>query len=212
MLYTIRMGDTKYSTYEVRLRAVRAVHNGMPVADVAKAYHTHRATVHRWVARYNHGPGNKGLLRRPGSGRPCVIGQLTDRELLRIALKPASAYGYETDFWTSARMHQVLAEDYRVNASKVTVWRRLRQAGLTYKKPEPSYIEASEEDRRNWIETELPRVLETVKQYRAIVYFEDEASISLTAVAGKTWAPRGGKAIQKVTGNRGGISGMSAIT
>ena len=210
--YTICMGEAKYSTYDIRLRAVRAVQEGMAVIDVAKAYQTHRATVHRWVRRYQRNGGDKGLSRRPGSGRPRVIGQLTDEELLRIVLQPASVYGYETDFWTSGRVHQALGEEYGVMASRVTVWRRLRQAGLTYKKPERGYMEASEEDRRNWIENVLPHILETVRQYKAILYFEDEASISLTAVVGKTWAPRGKKAVQQVTGKRGSISAMSAIS
>ena len=34
----------------------------------------------------------------------------------------------------------------------------------------------------------------------------------MTAVLGKTWAPRGQTPIQKVTGKRGGISAMSAIS
>ena len=206
------MSEAKYSTYDIRLRAVRAVQEGMAVIDVAKAYQTHRATVYRWVGRYQRKGGNKGLIRKPGSGRPRIIGQLNDEELLRIVLHPASVYGYETDFWTSGRVHQALGEEYGVTASRVTVWRRLRQAGLTYKKPERRYMEASEEDRQNWIENELPHILETVKQYKAILYFEDEASISLTAVVGKTWALRGKKAVQKVTGKRGSISAMSAIS
>ena len=40
----------------------------------------------------------------------------------------------------------------------------------------------------------------------------NEANISLTALLGKTWAPRGRTPKQRVTGKRGGISAMSAIT
>lgn len=206
------MREATYSTYDIRVRAVRAVEEGMPVADVAKAYHTHRSTVHRWVSRYHQQGGTDGLVRRPGSGRPRVIGQLTDEELLRIVLEPASSYGYETDLWTSGRVHQVLDAHYGVTASTVTVWRRLRQAGLTYKTPERRYAEAREEDRRHWLDSELPRILDAAKQHNAVLYFEDEASISLTAVVGKTWALRGEKAIQKTTGARGTISAMSAIS
>ena len=44
------------------------------------------------------------------------------------------------------------------------------------------------------------------------VYFQDEANISLTALLGKTWAPCGQTPKQRVTGKRGGVSAMSAIT
>jgi transposase len=49
-------------------------------------------------------------------------------------------------------------------------------------------------------------------KFKAILYFQDEANISLTALLGKTWAPRGQTPKQRVTGKRGGVSAMSAIT
>ena len=48
--------------------------------------------------------------------------------------------------------------------------------------------------------------------YKAILYFEDESDISLTAVLGKTWAPKGKTPIQKVTGSRASVVAMSAIS
>jgi transposase-like protein len=41
-----------YSTYEIRVRAVRAVvEERLPVTVVAQAYGTDRSTVHRWISR-----------------------------------------------------------------------------------------------------------------------------------------------------------------
>lgn len=201
-----------YSTYEIRLRAVRAVQGGMAVTEVAKAYQTHRATIHRWLARYEEEGSDDGLLRKSGSGRPRIVGELSSSDLLNLVLKPASAYGYETDFWTCGRLRQVIGKEFNVTPSHVTVWRRLREAGLTYQKPERRYLEASEEQRQAWIETELPEIRRAVKKYKAILYFQDEAHLSLTALLGKTWSPRGKTPVQAVTGKRGGVSAMSAIS
>ena len=44
------------------------------------------------------------------------------------------------------------------------------------------------------------------------MYCEDEANVSLTAFLGKTWAPRGETPRVKVTGKRGGVAAMSAIS
>ncbi len=206
------MHEAKYSTYDIRVRAVRACLSGMPVANVAKAYQTHRSTVHRWVVRYENENSEKGLFRKPVSGRPRKLESLDELGLSSIVLKPASDFGYETDFWTCRRLLQVIRKEYEVEISKWTIWRRLREAGLTYQKPERKYFEADEAKRQKWIEEELPHILETVKQYRAILYFEDESNISMTALLGKTWAPRGKTPVQRVTGNRGGISAMSAIS
>ncbi|KKL06820.1 hypothetical protein LCGC14_2592230, partial [marine sediment metagenome] len=206
------MHEAKYSTYDIRVRAVRACLSGMPVANVAKAYQTHRSTVHRWVVRYENENSEKGLFRKPVSGRPRKLESLDELGLSSIVLKPASDFGYETDFWTCRRLLQVIRKEYEVEISKWTIWRRLREAGLTYQKPERKYFEADEAKRQKWIEEELPHIIEIVKQYRAILYFEDESNISMTALLGKTWAPRGKTPVQRVTGNRGGISAMSAIS
>ena len=206
------MHEAKYSTYDIRVRAVRACLSGMPVANVAKAYQTHRSTVHRWVVRYENENSEKGLFRKPVSGRPRKLESLDELGLSSIVLKPASDFGYETDFWTCGRLLQVIRKEYEIEISKWTIWRRLREAGLTYQKPERKYFEADEAKRQKWIEEELPHIIEIVKQYRAILYFEDESNISMTALLGKTWAPRGKTPVQRVTGNRGGISAMSAIS
>jgi transposase len=132
--------------------------------------------------------------------------------IFEIVLKPASMFGYETDFWTTRRVGQVLRRESGVRVAPQTVWRRLREMGLTYQKPERSYFQRSEQTRREWIETELPKIQEAVRNFRAVLYFEDEANIALSPVLARTWAPRGNTPTQRVTGKRGGIAAMSAIS
>lgn len=201
-----------YSTLEVRLRAVQAVvDQGLSVTEVARAYGTDRSTVHRWLSRF-HSEGETGLWRKPVSGRPRILGRLDSQALSRIVLAPASDFGYETDFWTTRRLRQVIYDQHGVAVSKQTILRRLHEAGLSYQKPEREYFELSEEERAEWRRKELPKIRRAVRKYRAILYFQDEANISLTALLGKTWARRGETPKQKVTGKRGGVSAMSALT
>jgi transposase len=127
-------------------------------------------------------------------------------------MTPASRYGYETDFWTVRRLRQVIIEAHGIRASLDTIWRRLRDAGLTYQKPEREYYEIDEHLREEWLRTEVPRIRRTVKKHRAILYFQDESNVSLTAFLGKTWAPRGRTPKLRVTGKRGGVAAMSAIS
>ena len=181
------------------------------MADVADAYDTDRSTVFRWVRRYQH-EGNDGLQRRPGSGRPRKLQELEEDELQELVLRPASDFGYETDLWTVGRLHGVICKEYHVVISKDTVWRRLREAGLTYQKPERQYYELDEGARKKWIRYEVPKIRKAVEKYRAILYFQDEANVSLTAFLGKTWSPCGRTPKAKVTGKRGGVAAMSAIS
>lgn len=45
----------------------------------------------------------------------------------------------------------------------------------------------------------------------AILYFQDEANVSLTALLSRTWGVRGYAPKQRVTGKRGGVAALSAI-
>lgn len=199
-----------YSTQEVRLRAVQAVDRGLSITQVAEAYGVDRRTMHRWLARYDE-EGQEGLWRRPGSGRPRKLSEWSEEDFRRIVLQRASTFGFETDLWTVARLHAVLEEHLAVAVSRDTVWRRLREAGLTYQKPQRQYWEADEQARQDWLRREVPRIRRTVRQFRAILYFQDESNVSLTAFLGKTWSLRGVTPTVPVTGKRGGVSAMSAI-
>lgn len=183
----------------------------MEVSLVAAAFGTDRRTIHRWLERYRL-EGDKGLHRKPGSGRPRILEALTESELRRVILRPASDFGYENDLWTIKRVQTIIEDEYEILISKDTVWRRLREAGLTYQKPEREYYELDDRARQAWARTEIPKIHRTVLEYRAILYFQDEANVSLTAFLGKTWGVRGHTPKVRVTGARGGVAAMSAIS
>jgi transposase len=58
----------------------------------------------------------------------------------------------------------------------------------------------------------LPKIQETVRKYKAVLYWEDEASVQLSPVIGKTWAPKGETPVIEVTSKRGSIAAISAIS
>jgi transposase len=205
------MGEGTHFTTEVRRRAVDAVLEGMSKTAVASAYGVDRKTVSRWVDKYRVG-GSDALLRKAGSGRPRKLEDLTEDELRKIVLAGAIAYEFETDLWTVSRLRRVIADEFRIPLSKNTIWRRLRDAGLTYQKPEREYYEIDEATRKKWLRYEVPKIHRAVKKHRGILYFQDESNISLTAFLGKTWAPCGQTPKANVTGKRAGVAATSAIS
>src|SRR3954464_7136971 len=142
------MNETKYSTYELRVRAVQALQDGMPVSQVAQAYQVDRTTLYRWRGRFDQAGGTQGLLRAPTSGRPRKLQDLTSEQWREMVLKPASTFGFETDFWTAKRLHQVVSERFAADVGLRTILRRLQEAGLTYQKPTREYFEADPEARK----------------------------------------------------------------
>jgi len=202
------MSEGSHLSTEVRHRAVVG---GMSKTAVADAYGVDRKTIARWVNKFDVG-GSEALVRQAGSGRPRKLEDLTEDELRRIAFAGAAAFGFETDLWTVGRFRRVVSEEFQMQLSKNTIWRRLRDAGLTYQKPEREYYEIDEATRKKWLRYEVPKIRRAIKKHRGILYFQDESNISLTAFLGKTWAPCGQTPKAKVTGKRAGVAATSAIS
>lgn len=206
------MDGRPYSTFDSRVRAVQAVLDGTPVTRVAVAYRTTRSTIHRWVARYHEAGDDRGLQRRPVSGRPRKLAGLRQYNLRRLVLAGATRYGFETDLWTVPRLRHVLTHRFAEPVSEDTVWRRLREAGLTWQTPERQYFQADPAVRERWQRETLPQIRQAIVDLRAILYCQDEAPISLAPFLGKTWAVRGQPRKVAVTGCRGSLSALSAIS
>lgn len=205
------MSEGTHLTSEIRGRAVDAVLEGMPKTAVAAAYGVDRNTIARWVNKFEEG-GDEALHRQAGSGRPRKLEDLTEEELLRIVLAGARSCGFETDLWTVGRLRRVIVDEFHIQVSKNTIWRRLRDAGLTYQKPEREYYEIDEATRKKWLRYEVPKIRRAVRKHRGILYFQDESNISLTAFLGKTWSPCGQTPKATVTGKRAGVAATSAIS
>jgi transposase len=205
------MSDGSHLTSSVRERALQAVLGGMAIASGALAYSVARRTISRWVDQFR-ANGPKGLCRKPGSGRPRKLEELCEDNLREMILKGAIAFGFETDLWTVSRLRRVILDEFQIPLSKNTIWRRLRDAGLTYQKPERQYYEIDEASRKKWLRQEVPKIRRAVKKHRAVLYFQDESNISLTAFLAKTWALRGQTPKAKVTGKRAGVAATSAIS
>ena len=205
------MSEGSHLTTEFRRRAVVAVLDGLTKTAVAAAYGVDRKTIARWVNRFQEG-GQDALLRQVGSGRRRKLEDLTEEEILRIVLAGAATYGFETSLWTAGRLRRVIADEFQIQVSKNTVWRRLRDAGLTYQKPEREYYEIDEVTRKKWLRYEVPKIRRAVKKHRGILYFQDESNIFLTAFLGKTWSPCGQTPKANVTGKRAGVAATSAIS
>ena len=204
-----------YSTIEVRERAVQAVEAGHGVTHVAEIFGVSRRTLTYWVERHREDPV-AGLARKkcPGSARPRRAPMVDANYLIQLTASDATQYGFDSNLWTARRVKQVLDLSPETRLSKSVVHERLREARLTWQKPRRQYFDegGDDENRAAWLQDDWPHIQETVAKHKAILYFEDEAHISLSPVVGKTCAPRGKTPRVQVTSRRGGFSAMSVIS
>jgi hypothetical protein len=122
------------------------------------------------------------------------------KKIERDLSKPASKFGFPTDLWTCSRVHTLLPKNYRIKISRGHVWTVLKNAGFSCQKPERRYYESDPKVLEEWLSQELPKIKRKASKHNAILYFEDEASISMTPVLGKTWSKKGKTHLLKVTG------------
>ena len=112
------MEPAKYSTYDIRVRAIKAVLMGQRKTDVAMAYQVDYSTLYRWCQRYSSTRNFSVLERKSGSGRPNILDIKNQRQLTDIVTKPASSFGYETDFWTCRRLIQITEKEIKNHAQR----------------------------------------------------------------------------------------------
>jgi len=193
----------------VRKLAIKALENNTQ-EETAKIFNVSRYTILRWKKKSE---TQDSLERKVGSGRSTIFNEEKSTWLMSLVLSNATNHGFETDLWTTSRICQVYKKDFKEIISDDTIQIVLKKLGFTYHKPEKRYYDNDElqKKKNEWLENKLVLIHETASKYNAVVYYEDEANISLSPVIGKTWAMKGTTPTISVTKNRGSISAISAI-
>lgn len=194
-----------------RFRTVELCKEGKGINEISHFFGVHRGSVSRWITVYNR-DGKKALKRRtaPGPSR-----KLSEEEMVRIIKllrSDAMKYGFETPLWTCQRLQHLIQRYTGKRLHTTNVMRWLKQWGFTSQKPERQAKERNNAAVKRWLNEEWPKIQKHVSRWQAMLYFQDESGVSLTAVLGKTWAKKGKTPIIRVTGNRGGFCVTSAIS
>ena len=87
-----------------------------------------------------------------------------------------------------------------------------QKMNYTCKKVQKTYNEADKNKQSDWMKKTVVDIKKTVKKHNAILYFEDESNVSLSPVMRTSWSPKREKISLKVTGKRGSVAAVSAIS
>ena len=143
-----------------RLRAGRLLLKGMSQAEVARRVGVARSTVCGWARRLEQG-GLEALRSRGPRGRPPSLSQADLRELRRILLKGALAWGFPTELWTLRRIQQVLIERFGVRLSASQISRILAEMGSSCQRPARRALQRDEQAIREWKTKRWPALKKT---------------------------------------------------
>jgi transposase len=141
-----------------------------------------------------------------------LLADISEKDFKDMLVKGAVFFGFSSNLWTAKRLTKATEKAFSITVSKDTILRRLKDAGFSYQRPEKYFAEMDEVKREKWRRRELPKIRRCVAKFNAILYFEDEAHVTMATVLGKTWSPKGQTPKVRSTGQRGGVSAMSGIS
>lgn len=196
---------------QYRFRALELRKKRWKVGDIAEAFGVNRRAVTRWFTIYNK-DGKESLKSKKATGPKPKLEQKEICSTLKALKSPATEHGFDTPLWTTKRLQIIIAKRTGKSLDISNVWRMLVRWGFSNQSPEKRALQADPKEAERWLREEWPKIQEHAKRWRAIIYFVDEAGVSLIPVMGKTWGEKGKTPIVKVTGNKGGFCVTSAVS
>lgn len=196
---------------QYRFRAIALRKKNWRVQQIAEAFGVNRRAVTRWLTTYRK-EGKKALKSKKATGPVYKLSKEEMEELLLLFEDDAMRHGFETPLWTCKRIQKIAKEHFGKKVHTTNIMRWLKRINITCQKPQRQASQRDDKAVKKWLSEEWPKIKAHCRRWQAMLYFQDEAGVSLIPVMGKTWAPKGKPPIIKVTGKRGGLCVTSAIS
>ena len=198
----------------LRRQVVQAVRGGMSQTEAARTFGASLRAVSKW-RRLDREGGLRALTlkrrgRRPGEGR--LSAQRAGRIRALIVGKMPDQLKLPFYLWTRAAVVRLIAREYGIAVSLVTVGRYLRAWGLSPQKPVRRAYERNDAAIARWLKREYPALARQAKREHAVIYWGDEMGLRSDHVTGTSYAPVGRTPVVRATGQRFGCNMLSAIT
>lgn len=211
----MKNSDGRSISHEVleayRYRAIELYQKGKSVQEMAFFFGVHRGSISLWIKVWKE-KGKSALKSKKALGPELKLNNQDKKKIISWLKKSAIEFGFETPLWDCKRIQKIIKEKLKKEIAISNLWENLRKWNLTPQKPEKEALEKNQKAVRRWLKEQWPEIEKHRRRWQAMLYFQDESSVSLVPVLGKTWAKKGKTPKIKVTGNRGSIAVSSAIS
>jgi putative transposase len=150
-----------------RQRALALLKTGLSFNEVGRRIQCAASSVMRWFNTWRRG-GAKALKVRSSPGRPVKLKPAQRRRLVRLLLKGPLARGYRSNLWTTARIAELIQQEFGVHYHRDHIGRLMRSLNWSHQKPETRAIERDEEAIARWKQKDWPRVKNTPRGWAPI--------------------------------------------
>ncbi len=130
---SMRPFGTSQQLAKRRKRALRLLRQGKTTQYVAQKVGVTERSVRRWQQQAQ-ATEPKVVARSPG--RPARLSEAQIAQLKATLSNGALAQGYVEDYWTLARIAQLIGKLFGVRYKLSSVWRLLRRVGWSCQKPQ----------------------------------------------------------------------------
>jgi transposase len=201
------LGSLK-SVRRISVLLMLAERHGM--GEITLVWDITRQTVIHWVQELMY-EGYDSLKYEKPKGRPARLTKTQKKELYDLIKAGPEACGYKTGCWTSVLIQELIRERFGVLYNRFYVCELLHTIGISRQKARFVSDHLDEEARKQWMESEWPKILAEAKACGAPIFFGDEASFALWGSLSYTWAPCGEQPQIKTSGKRKGYKMFGLI-
>ena len=183
---------------QVRLRAhiLLLLAGGYSWATITAVLFTSPDTIARWKGRFEAG-GVAEVLGRPRGRKRSPAWAWAAAVVVWVLTPRPAAFGFARSRWSCEAVAVLLRDDYAVAASRETVRRWLRDAGLVWRRPRPA-LRPKDPDRQAKLGA-LRKLLAGLPEDETAV-FMDEVDVNLNPKVGCMWMKRGEQAAVETPG------------
>lgn len=132
-----------------RRRALALLDSGYSLNEVARRIGCGASSVMRWRDLRRRG-GDRALRVRFSPGRPPKLQSKQLPRLVKLLLQGPMARGYRTNLWTTARIAQLIEQEFRVQYHPHHVARLMHHLKWSPQKPERRALERNERNIEQW--------------------------------------------------------------
>ena len=211
MKYDARQLPTQEQALLRRL-AVQRVLDGESPSAVTQSYGLGEKTIFKWL-KIGKEQGLDALAPKPRPGRGRTLSDFEAEEVKRWILSgDPRQYGFDFGLWTRQIVSDLIKERFNIELGLTAVGDLLHRVGLTPQKPMRRAYERDDAEIEKWKEKTYPEIKKSAKKQGAEIFWLDEASIRSDDPLMRTWGLKGQTPTVKTSGQRQGISAISALS
>jgi putative transposase len=149
------MASDKRPEVRERATALRLLHLGFAMYEVAEMLNIRRSTLYYWRVRWQES-GLEGLANKPKSGRPRKADAVYCQQLETVLEQDPAALGYPFHIWTVDRLRAHLAQLTGISLSHERFRDVMKRQGYVYRRPKKSLAhlqdKAARDEAKAWLD------------------------------------------------------------